>query len=436
MRELSLTNPAHVAYKRHGKGRPPPRTISACGVMDGGPWAGGVWVPREADGWGGADRTVMPEAEPVEFRWDLRDYQSPAVDAVVRAGGGGIVAPCGAGKTVMGCALVGRYDTPALILVHTRDLAAQWADRVRDSLGVEAEIVGYGKRTDGTSGRVVVASLQTLARWGWWRVHQWGQRFGLVIADEAHHVPAATWGTVVAGLPARVRVWLSATPERPDGLHPILQWHMGPAVATIDPAVIEAAGKVLAPVVRLWRAPPVDLDGLESHERARALAESGARNLGLCIEAAGMVAAGRRVLLLTKLVDHCGALAARLRAMDVDAVALTGQTGKAERAETIDRMRAGTVQVVCATSLADEGLDAPRLDSCILAAPDGNVQKVEQRIGRVCRPHPDGLPPVVVDVVDDWGPYQGYARRRQGLYRGRGWRVVAAAEVDAAARAR
>ena len=149
-RDLSLTNPAHVAYLRHGKGKPPPRTVSACGVMDGGPWAGGVWVPREAEGWACADRTVMPEAEPVSFRWELRDYQAPAVDAVVEAGGGGIVAPCGAGKTVMGCALMARYDTPALVLVHTRDLAAQWAERIRDSLGVEVEIVGYGKRTKGT----------------------------------------------------------------------------------------------------------------------------------------------------------------------------------------------------------------------------------------------------------------------------------------------
>jgi superfamily II DNA or RNA helicase len=421
-RELSLPNPAHVAWLRHGKGREPDRALSACGVMDGGPWRGGVWAPREAPGWtGGADRTVMPEAEPLTFLWTLRDYQAPAVDAVVAAGGGGIIAPCGAGKTAMGCALMARWDTPTLVLVHTRDLAAQWVDRVRDSLGVEAEVVGYGKRSTGEHGRVVVASLQTLARWGWWKVHQWGQRFGLVVADEAHHVPAATWGAVVAGLAARHRVWLSATPDRPDGLGPILRWHMGPAVVEIDPKRIEAAGKVLAPVVRMWSAPHVDLEGMESHERARALADDVARNGGLVTEARLLVAQGRRVLLLTKLVDHCGELARMLCDAGVDAVALTGQTPKRERAETIERMRAGAVEVVCATSLADEGLDAPRLDACILAAPEGNVDRVEQRIGRVCRPHPDGMPPLVIDVVDGWGPFQGYARRRRRLYESRGW---------------
>lgn len=424
-RRLSLANPAHVAWMRHGKGKEPPHKVTACGTMDGGPWAGGVWVPRGAEGVQGVPRTVAPAAEPVAFRWTLRDYQSAAADSVVDAGGGIVEAPCGAGKTVIGCALVARYDTPALVLVHTRDLAAQWVDRLRDSCGVEAGLVGYGKRKKGEPGdeaRVVVASLQTLARWGWWRVHEWGKRFGLVIADEAHHVPASTWGAVMAGLSARVRVGLTATPERPDGLTPILRWHLGETVARIDPSVLEDNGSVLAPQVRRWVAPDVDLEGMESHERDRALAEDDARNGGICTEARLLVEQGRRVLLLVKLVDHAHELAARLCDAGCDAVALVGSVRPKARAEIVDRMRTGSVDVVVATSLADEGLDAPRLDALIMAAPSGNLGRVEQRIGRVCRPHEDGQAPIVVDVIDGWGPYQGYARRRAGLYHERGWR--------------
>ena len=426
-RALALPNPQHVAWLRHGKGKPPAPTVSACGVMDGGPWRGGVWVPRAAPGVQGALRTVAPPAPPVAFLWTLRGYQRAAVDAVVEAGGGIVQAPCGAGKTVIGCALVARYNTPALVLVHTRDLAAQWVDRLRKACGIDAGLVGYGKRRKGEAGddaRVVVASLQTLARWGWWRVHQWGQRFGLVIADEAHHVPASTWGAVMAGLPARVRVGLTATPERPDGLTPILHWHLGATVAQIDPAVLEDAGSVLAPEVRTWRAPHVPMDGTESHERDRALAEHDGRNGGITTEARILVEQGRRVLLLVKLVAHARELAARLCAAGCDAVALVGEVKPRERAEIVERMRAGSVDVVVATSLADEGLDAPRLDALIMAAPCGNLGRVEQRIGRVCRPHEDGQAPIVVDVVDSWGPFQGYARRRARLYRERRWRVV------------
>jgi superfamily II DNA or RNA helicase len=424
-RALSLPNPQHLAWKRHGKGKEPAHEVSACGVMDGGPWKGGTWVPRCADGVQGAVRTVAPPAAPLEFLWRLRGYQQAAADAVVEAGGGIVEAPCGAGKTVIGCSLMSRYDTPCLVLVHTRDLAMQWVARIRDSLGIEAGLVGYGKRKKGEPGgdaRVVVASLQTLARFGWWAVHEFGLRFGLVIADEAHHVPASTWGAVMAGLSARVRVGLTATPERADGLTPILGWHLGPTVARIDPQVLEDNGSVLAPRIQRWHAPEIDLEGLESHERDRALAEHEARNAGICIEARMLVEGGGRVLLLVKLVDHAYTLAALLCAAGVDAAALVGEIKPAERAELVERMRSGTVEVVVATSLADEGLDAPRLDSLIMAAPSGNLGRVEQRIGRVCRPHEDGLDPVVVDVVDSWGPFQGYARRRAGLYSARGWR--------------
>lgn len=423
-RRLSLPNPKYVSWLRHGKGKQPAKTVTACGTMDGGPWQGGTWVPRCAEGVDGAVRTVAPAADPLSFLWTLRGYQAVAADAVVAAGGGVVEAPCGAGKTAIGCALMARYNTPALVLVHTRDLASQWVERVRDSLGVEAGLVGYGKRKKGEAGdeaRVVVASLQTLAKWGWWRVHEWGQRFGLVVGDEIHHVSAVTWSTVMAGLSARVRVGLTATPERPDGLTPILRWHLGPTVARIDPAVLEDNGSVLAPEIRRWVAPDIELDDMEPHERDRTLAEHDGRNGGLCVEARLLVRQGRRVLMLVKMVDHAHTLAAMLCDAGVDAVALVGAVKPKERAEIVDRMRDGSVDVVVATSLADEGLDAPRLDTAIMAAPSGNLGRVEQRIGRVCRPHPDGLAPVVVDVVDSWGGYRGQSRKRTSLYRDRGW---------------
>ena len=50
---------------------------------------------------------------------------------------GVIVAPCGAGKTQMGVALhrFAMTERPTLVLVHTRDLATQWDQRVRRLLG-------------------------------------------------------------------------------------------------------------------------------------------------------------------------------------------------------------------------------------------------------------------------------------------------------------
>jgi len=427
---LSLPNPAFLAWEKHGKGPMPVGRITCATVQDGGPWTGGYIIPRHAPGVVGADRMAMPEAAPLTFTGEARDYQRAAIHAVLdtrlrdgsRGFGGMIQAPCGAGKTFMGCALMAELATPALVLVHTKDLADQWVDQVRRFLGVEAALIGYGKTIDKyTPSRVTVASLQTLAKLSWWEMHQLGQQWGLVIADEVHHIPAQSFAQVIAGLPARWRVGLTATPNRVDGLTPWLGWIIGPTVARINPSVLERAGRVVAPTILRIDAPEIELDGLEAHERDREIAEDDARNELLVETCQSAVKAGRRVLVLVKLVDHAHLLAQMLRDAGLDSAALVGEVAKRERTETIDRMRAGTVEVVVATSLADEGLDAPRLDTCVLAVPSGHMGRVEQRIGRVCRPHPEAKTPLVVDVVDPWGPYQGYARRRMGLYRSRGW---------------
>jgi superfamily II DNA/RNA helicase len=130
------------------------------------------------------------------------------------------------------------------------------------------------------------------------------------------------------------------------------------------------------------------------------------------------VAAGRRVLVLSDRVEHCKRLAAELG--DI-AEPLVGALSKKKRADVLARAQAGTLRVVTATSVADEGLDVPGLDCVILATPSKNVAKVQQRVGRVCRPAPGKAQPEVLDLVDDWGPAARMARARRALYAKLGW---------------
>jgi superfamily II DNA or RNA helicase len=420
VRRLRLPNPAHLAWLKHGKGPEPPREVHPLHRQDGGPWNGGAIVPRYAPGAEGADRMTAPEAEPLSFEGELRPYQLEAVDAATGAGHGVVVAPTGAGKTVIGCAILARHATPALVLVHSRDLADQWVERIERFCGVRAELLGYGKRPS-EGARVVVASLQTLARWSWWDLHQWGERFGVVIQDEAHHAPARTYLGVLAGLRGRYRYGLTATPEREDGLTPWMLWTLGSVVYQVDAARLEQAGAVLRPTIRTWRAPDVPVNGMESHERDRALADDELRNEGLALQCRILCERGHVVLVLVRLVEHARNLSELLCGAGLDAAAMVGAMRSKERAEVLERMRDGSVQVVVATSLADEGLDAPRLSAVVLAAPTKNIGRTLQRIGRVLRPCEGAPAPVVVDVVDSFGPFQGYARQRQTVYRARGW---------------
>lgn len=145
----------------------------------------------------------------------LRDYQERAVTGALESEQGLIEAPTGAGKTLIGLALLSRLGRRALVLTHSRELARQWREVIATRLNVAAGMVGAGSWSEGEA--VTVAMLQTLHR-NPERAHELGAGYGVVLVDECHHLPAATFSEVASWLPARFRYGLSATPQRRDGL--------------------------------------------------------------------------------------------------------------------------------------------------------------------------------------------------------------------------
>jgi superfamily II DNA or RNA helicase len=384
-------------------------------VYPGGEEDGLVWLPRYTPGlvWSGAR---APSAESLPFAKDLRPYQSDAVEAWRRAGGSGILClPTGAGKTVIACAVIGRCRTPALVLVHTLDLVAQWVERVQEFLP-EASVGRWGDGLRET-GRVVVATVQTLARMDPAELAELGAGFGLVVGDEIHHGAASTWAWVLAHLAGRYRLGLTATPRRQDGLTEWVEWSVGPVRYTVEQRHLEALGAVLAPrvlVVRSswewtgeegvqWAAIMRDLRG--DVERNRAILEVVERE----------TAEGRRVLLLTGSVEHAVFLAE-----SCGGVALSSKVSAKVRRAALGGLADGSLLFVTATQLADEGLDVPALETVVLAWPEKDPGRLLQRIGRALRPGP-GKEARVYDVRDAWKPFMGFASKRASLFRKMGW---------------
>lgn len=406
-------------------GPEPPEHLHCGGEIPDGPWRGGWWLPRYMlPGAGARDLTTMPPAETCPLGITLRDYQEEALEAWQRDGGHGtVVAQCGAGKTCIGLGAIAELPSPALVLVHTLDLAQQWLDRVRDQLvDTECGLVGAGKREDGA--RVVVSTLQTLMRWPWAERCRWGSRFGLVISDECHKIPAVKFSEVLSSMPARHRLGLTATPTREDGLSEWVLWSCGPIVAEIDNRRLEAEGCTMRPEIRRVRTDWAPSEHATSYaDIISELCEDRKRN-GVLLGCVGeQIARGRITLLLSDRVEHCRQLADMVNARwdDGTAVALVGAVSKKKRGKILDDARSGLLRVVTATTVADEGLDVPSLETVILACPSRNLGRIQQRIGRALRPAPDKGRPLVLDVVDRWGPAQGYARKRAGLYRRLGW---------------
>ena len=105
-------------------------------------------------------------------------------------------------------------------------------------------------------------------------------------------------------------------------------------------------------------------------------------------------------MVLSGRVEHCEVLADAVRARGVTAAALTGKVGREQRKALLDDAREGRLQVLMATSLADEGLDLPRLSRVFLAFPGRSRGRTIQRLGRLMRPHPSKQSAVLFDFVD------------------------------------
>jgi superfamily II DNA or RNA helicase len=422
-RDLSFPNPEFVSRKRLGRwlGATPERIECLVEKPDGTILLprGAVQKLRERLADAGLavrfeDNRVVGAALPKLPAIDLRPYQREAVAAIRRCTQGTVVMPCGGGKTMVGAAAIAEIGREALVIVHTRDLLEQWRSVLRERLGIDAGVV-----TEGVShpGPVTVATVQTLVRLDQTDFEHLAERAGLVIVDEAHHAPAVTFQSVLSRLPGRWRVGLTATPVREDGLGPLLDLTLGYRIFEVGYAELVADGFLQAPAVQaLFTGFTFDYRGPEDHAAClAALVADEKRNAAVADLAAREAAQGRTVLVLSGRVDHCRALADLVRSRGTQAEVLVGATPKAERNDILERFRSGEVNVVVASTLADEGLDVPRLDRIVLAFPGRAAGRTTQRLGRLMRPHPGKAQPVLWDVVDCLVPplRAQYAARRR-----------------------
>ena len=332
-----------------------------------------------------------PDHNSVELRFvsTLKPHQQQAVDAVVDHDLAVIVAPPGAGKTVTACAVIAHHQQPTLVLVDRGPLLAQWRERLGEHLGLgdeEIGVIGGGKDRPGCL--VDVAMIQSLARRE--RVDELFARYGLVVVDECHHLPAVSFEACVRAAPTRRWLGLTATPYRRDGLEGIIALQCGPTRHETRP------GDLLdtALVQRRLIVHPTSFahdDTASIQQVLGALAQDEQRTKQICKDVAQALDAGRICLVLTQRTAHIDAICRQLVAAGRDVHILKGGLGKKALAAVHDAMAApgnDTGIVVVATgSYLGEGFDWPRLDTLFLAFPIAFKGRVVQYVGRLLRAH-------------------------------------------------
>ncbi|MFH1089056.1 MAG: DEAD/DEAH box helicase family protein [Candidatus Uhrbacteria bacterium] len=336
------------------------------------------------------ERTLLPE---VNFSSviELRPEQEKVVNLAMETEQGVIVAPPGSGKTIMGLELIARRSQPTLILTHRRQIANQWIERIQTFLNIPKTHIGRIDGVKKTVGeKITVAMLQSLSRQE--DLKNWKDKFGTVIVDECHHIPAKTFREIVANINAKYWYGLTATPKRKHNDEKLIYLFIGDVIIelldkpekqneTENNQNIKTDRQVIVRETEIEV--PFSFTADNYQILARIVSFDQSRNKLILDDIKKLATENQKILVLSERKEHLEVLNMCLKGI-CETIVITGDDSTAARKTKFAQIESGHYQVILATGqLFGEGIDIPDIQTIVLAFPLAFEGKLAQYIGRI-----------------------------------------------------
>jgi superfamily II DNA or RNA helicase len=392
---------------------------------------------------------------PKKTPWPMRiakepfPHQREALDAWWTAGGRGVVVlPTGTGKTHVAAMCIERAERPALVVTPTIDLINQWYDELSLCFGAEVGLIGGGEHDL----RPLTVTTYDSA---YLHMERIGNRFGLVVFDECHHLPGPTYGLAATCALAPFRLGLTATPERADEAHVHLDRLVGPIVYRRE--ISQLRGRFLADyhvetlhvslsdeerarydacreVYRgFLRDNGIDMRARDAWGKflylahrsteGRAAYRAYREQRDLALAAPAKLATLERLLAMHNgdriiVFTHDNATVYDIARRFLVPV-ITHQTKARERRDVLEKFNSGEYPIVATSRVLNEGVNVPEANIAVILSGSSTVREHVQRLGRILRKA--GSKQAILYEVVTRGTVEEYSsnrRRQHSAYEG------------------
>lgn len=345
---------------------------------------------------------------------NLWPHQLDAISAVAQSisnkhRSGLLEIPTGGGKTTTFVTVAQLLGLPTLVLVHRDELIRQTVNTTA-RLWPEAKVgIIQGPTNDWRDRDLVVASVQSLKADRLAQIPS--KHFGLVVADECHHVPAPTWSRTLRHFEPFYLLGVTATCDRLDG-RGLAEW-FGPKPLYSYSLCQAIEDGILTRIHQFAITTHVNLDNVVVRagdfgvdELSQAVATA-ARNK-IIVDAFLEHAPQRKAIVFAVDLEHVEQLTQAFRDAGVVAACVTGNMLVEERRQALADFASGHFQVLVNCEVCTEGYDERTIECVIMARPTRSRALYQQCVGRGLRICPENRKQdcLVLDITDNCRKHQ------------------------------